>query len=245
MLSATAAAAPLAAPTSTALKAVLWDMDGTLVDTEPYWIEAEMNLVAAHGGHWDLEQAHQLVGNALDDSARILQEAGVKLSEREIIDHLSGVVIARLRVEMPWRPGARELLSELHGRGVRCALVTMSERAMASEVVGALDEEYFEFLVTGDEVEHGKPHPEPYLKAIAQLRESDPSLTAANCAALEDSIPGLASAVASGAAAIAIPHAVALAEGPSHTTWATLAGMTLEDVASVVASHAANAGAAL
>lgn len=245
MLSATAAAAPLATPTSTALKAVLWDMDGTLVDTEPYWIDAEMELVAAHGGRWDLEQAHQLVGNALDDSARILQGAGVKLSEREIIDHLSGVVIARLREEMPWRPGARELLAELRGRGVRCALVTMSERAMASEVVAALDADYFEFLVTGDEVEHGKPHPEPYLKAMDQLRRTDPFLTEANCAALEDSIPGLASAVASGAAAIAIPHAVAVAEGPRHTTWSTLVGKTLDDVASVVVAHAANAGAAL
>lgn len=245
MLSATAAAAPLATPTSTALKAVLWDMDGTLVDTEPYWIDAEMELVAAHGGTWDLEQAHQLVGNALDDSARILQGAGVKLSEREIIDHLSGVVIARLREELPWRPGARELLAELRSRGVRCALVTMSERAMASEVVAALDKDYFEFLVTGDEVEHGKPHPEPYLKAMEQLRQTDPFLTAANCAALEDSVPGLASAVASGAAAIAIPHAVDVAEGPRHTTWSTLTGKTYDDVAAVLASHAANAGAAL
>lgn len=245
MLLPTAADAPEATNTAPTLKAVLWDMDGTLVDTEPYWIAAEIDLVTAHGGHWDEQKAMAMVGNALTTTAAILQDAGVQLSVREIIDHLSHSVIAGIRKALPWRPGARELLAELHSRGVRCALVTMSERNLASEVVKALDEEYFEFLITGDEVANGKPHPEPYLKAIERLRESDPSLTAADCAALEDSIPGVASAVASGVATIAIPHAVPLPEDSRHATWPTLAGMTYDDVAAVLASHAASAGAAL
>ncbi|SEE45672.1 haloacid dehalogenase superfamily, subfamily IA, variant 3 with third motif having DD or ED [Arthrobacter alpinus] len=234
-----------ATSTTPVLKAVLWDMDGTLVDTEPYWIAAEIALVTAHGGYWNEDMAHTLVGNALGDSAKILQGAGVKLSVREIIDHLSAEVVACIRREIPWRPGARELLSDLHGRGVRCALVTMSERALATEVVNSLEAEYFEFLVTGDEVTNGKPHPEPYLTAIELLRENDPAITAAHCAALEDSVPGVASAVASGVATIAIPNAVELAEDARWTTWETLAGKTGDDVTDVIAAHSRSAGAAL
>lgn len=245
MFAPSAAAVNPATTTTPVLKAVLWDMDGTLVDTEPYWIAAEIALVTAHGGHWDEEMAHTLVGSALENSAKVLQEAGVKLSVREIIDHLSGEVIAGIRKEIPWRPGARELLSELHGRGVRCALVTMSERALATEVVNALDAEYFEFLVTGDEVTNGKPHPEPYLTAVERLRETDPSITVAHCAAMEDSVPGVASAVASGVATIAIPNAVELAEDPRRTTWQTLAGKTYDDVTRVIAAHSSSAGVAL
>lgn len=232
-------------PTQPELKAVLWDMDGTLVDTEPYWIAAEMELVAAHGGQWSEADAMSLVGNALDSTAAVLQNAGVQLEIREIIDHLSNSVIAGIRRQLPWRPGARELLQELHSRGVRCALVTMSERPMATEVVKALDGDYFEFLITGEEVENGKPHPEPYLKAVEQLRESDPTLTIAHCVAFEDSIPGVASAIASGVATIAIPHAVPLPEDPRRTTWETLTGKTFDDVRAVVFSRAATAGAAL
>ncbi|WP_425861239.1 HAD family hydrolase [Arthrobacter sp. TWP1-1] len=245
MFAPSAAAVNPATTTTPVLKAVLWDMDGTLVDTEPYWIAAEIALVTAHGGHWDEEMAHTLVGSALENSAKVLQGAGVKLSVREIIDHLSAEVIAGIRKEIPWRPGARELLSELHGRGVRCALVTMSERTLATEVVNALDAEYFEFLVTGDEVTNGKPHPEPYLTAIERLRETDPSITAAHCAAMEDSVPGVASALASGAATIAIPNAVELAEDSRRTTWQTLAGKTYDDVTRVIAAHSSSAGVAL
>src|SRR5699024_2562540 len=84
--------------------AVLWDMDGTLIDTEPYWIAAEGELVAAHGGTWSEEQAHALVGSALPDAARVLQAAGVQLGVREIIEKLGARVAAGIRERMPWRP---------------------------------------------------------------------------------------------------------------------------------------------
>ena len=95
-------------------------MDGTIVDTEPYWIEAEHALVTAHGGQWSHEKAMQLVGQSLVFSAGILQEAGVRLERREIIDILTAHVIRQVRDSVPWRPGARELLEELHTAGIRC-----------------------------------------------------------------------------------------------------------------------------
>ncbi|MET1065250.1 MAG: HAD family hydrolase, partial [Arthrobacter sp.] len=208
------------------LKAALWDMDGTIVDTEPYWIEAEHALVAAHGGQWSHEKATQLVGQSLDFSAGILQEAGVLLERRDIIDTLTAHVISQVRISIPWRPGARELLEELHTAGIRCVLVTMSEAPLAREIVASLPRPYFDFLVTGDTVTHGKPHPEAYLRAVELLQEQDPNLGPHHCIALEDSGPGVAAAVASGVLTVAIPHIVPLPHDPRRAMWDTLEGRT-------------------
>jgi HAD superfamily hydrolase (TIGR01509 family) len=210
-------------------------MDGTIVDTEPYWIAAERSLVEAHGGTWSQEQATQLVGQALTFSAGILQEAGVRLDTRQIIDTLTAEVIQSVQRSVPWRPGARELLDDLHRAGVRCALVTMSEGPLAREIVASLPKPYFEFLVTGDTVAQGKPHPEAYLKAVELLQEADPGLTIGHCVALEDSAPGVAAAVASGVATVAIPHIVPLPEDPRHTTWDSLAGRTVSELEEIAA----------
>jgi HAD superfamily hydrolase (TIGR01509 family) len=210
-------------------------MDGTIVDTEPYWIAAERSLVEAHGGTWSQEQATQLVGQALTFSAGILQEAGVRLDTRQIIDTLTAEVIQSVQRSVPWRPGARELLDDLHRAGVRCALVTMSEGPLAREIVASLPKPYFEFLVTGDTVAQGKPHPEAYLKAVELLQEADPGLTIGHCVALEDSAPGVAAAVASGVATVAIPHIVPLPEDPRHTTWVSLAGRTVSELEAIAA----------
>src|SRR6476661_2413929 len=227
---------------SSPLKAVLWDMDGTIVDTEPYWIAAERALVEAHGGTWSHQQAMQLVGQSLTFSAGLLQQAGVQMEIREIIDTLTAQVISSVQQQVPWRPGARELLEELHQAGVRCALVTMSEGPLAREVVANLPRPYFEVLVTGDTVTQGKPHPEAYLKAVELLQQHDPELDHRHCVALEDSAPGVAAAVASGVVTVAIPHIVPLPDDPRRATWDTLAGRTVADLEELVTLRHADAG---
>ncbi len=210
----------------TAVQAVLWDMDGTLVDTEPYWFRAETDLLAAHGVPWSPEQAAALVGNALPDSAAAIRAAGVHLGIREIIDTLLESVLAQVRVEVPWRPGARELLADLRDAEIPCAMVTMSERPLATEVARRLPAGTFEFLVTGDMVSRGKPHPEPYLLAVEKLRERRGALVPGRVVAIEDSLPGLASARASGVVALGVPNIVDLPDDPGHTLWPTLEGRT-------------------
>ena len=100
--------------------AVLWDMDGTLVDTEPYWFASERDLVDRFGhGDWPDEHAHAMVGFDLRDSAAYMQEhGGVDLPADEIVERLLDGVIARLQRNIPWRPGARELLAELNDADV-------------------------------------------------------------------------------------------------------------------------------
>lgn len=203
-------------PQVTVIQGVLWDMDGTLLDTEPHWMAAEANLVAEFGGRWSHEQGVELVGKALPDSAAALQAAGVKLSTREIINRLIDEVAAGVAEHISWRPGALELLAELHAAGVPCGLVTMSEEPLAKLVLDQLPEKYFDFRVTGDMVTQGKPHPEPYLLGLKMLADYVPDLEATRVIGLEDSAPGISSAAASGITAVLVPH---LSEVPSSNAW--------------------------
>jgi HAD superfamily hydrolase (TIGR01509 family) len=209
--------------------AVLWDMDGTLVDTEPYWLDAESDLVHAAGGVWTPEDGLQLVGSGLERSALILQSRGVELTVEEIITTLTDRVRDRIGETVPWRPGARELLLELREAGIPTALVTMSRRRMALDVAGALGFAGFDVVVAGDDVEHAKPHPEPYLRAAEQLGVD---ITA--CVALEDSEPGVASAVAAGATVFALPLHIPLPPSPAYELRSTMVGLRLADLAAVL-----------
>jgi len=215
---------------------VFWDLDGTIVDTEPYWIQAEKDLVREHGGTWTDEDAVELVGQALPYSARRLQQAGVSLNVEEIISALTQKVAARISKLVPWRPGSRELLEELAAAGIPCAMVTMSTGPLARLVAGQLPEGTFHLLVTGEMVQRGKPHPEPYQLAFDQLAAAVPGLAKARCAALEDSYPGYTSAHAAGLAAVAIPHITALPADPQRVQWDTLAGRTVRDLDDLVSA---------
>ena len=202
--------------------AVLWDMDGTLVDTEPSWIAAEYALVADHGGTWSDEHAHALVGNPLLVSAEYIRRHGrVDLPAEVVVEQLLDAVVADVRRRVPWRPGARELLGALQDAGVPCALVTMSYARLADAVLAPLPDGAFATVVTGDEVRHGKPHPEPYLTAARRLGVAPPG-----CVAIEDSLTGVASAEAAGCAVVAVPHVVPVPPGPGRVVVETLAGLT-------------------
>jgi HAD superfamily hydrolase (TIGR01509 family) len=204
------------------LAAVLWDMDGTLVDTEPYWVESEFALVEEHGGSWSQQHAMNLVGNDLLDSGRYIREhGGIDLEPADIVEQLLDRVTARVEKEVPWRPGALELLSELRAHDVRCALVTMSYRRFADPILRHLPEGTFEVVVTGDAVSQGKPHPEPYQKAAAVLGV-DPWHTLA----IEDSNTGARSAEAAGCTVLVVPNHVPVLPGDRRIFATTLADLT-------------------
>ncbi len=210
--------------------ALLWDMDGTLVDTEPFWFAAEHALVAEHGDSWSDDDARSLVGNNLLGSAEVLRErGGVALAPLEIVERLSADVSERVRADPPWCPGARELLVAARGAGLPCVLVTASWRPLVDAVLAGLPEGTFSDVVTGDVVTHGKPHPEPYLTGAERLG-LDPS----RCLALEDSLNGLTSALAAGVPTIGITNHVPLPSGDGAPAGLrvveTLEGLTLEQL---------------
>lgn len=201
-------------------------MDGTLVDTEPYWMAAESALVESFGGTWTHEQAIELVGNGLYDSALLLQAAGVEMDADDIVDRLTDDVRDALVTRgVPFRPGARELLRDLQAAGIRTALVTMSLRRMARSVVDLIDFDAFEHIVAGDDAEHPKPHPAPYLQA-ADLLDIDIE----DALVIEDSVTGLRAGVASGAVTVGVPHMIPLEGAGAHMLWPTLDGVTADDV---------------
>lgn len=208
------------------IAAVLWDMDGTIVDSEPAWVRAQGALAARFGCTWTRADALALIGSTMEQTVRALQAAGVELPDAEVEAALERDVLAEMRRGLAWRPGARELLRDVHRGGVPQAIVTTSSRVMARVVVDALAPEVpLAALVTGDDVTRGKPHPEPYLLAAATL-----GVDIALCAAIEDSPTGLAAAVSSGACAIGVPHDAELAAGDDRTIWPTLAGRGLRDL---------------
>ena len=135
-------------------------MDGTLVDTEPYWMAAEHALVAEFGGTWTDADGASLVGNPLMTSARIIRERGASNSPtRSIVDRLVEHVRRAVVLGVPWQPGARELLAEIAAAGLPCALVTMSYVDLAEAVVSALPPGSFATLVTGDVVDQRQAAP--------------------------------------------------------------------------------------
>jgi HAD superfamily hydrolase (TIGR01509 family) len=205
-------------------------MDGTLVDTEPYWIATEFAMAEKYGGSWSQEHALNLVGKALLDSGEYIRtHMGIDRTPQEIVDELLDGVVARVEEEVPWRPGARELLTDLESHGIPCALVTMSWQRFVAPILAQLPDRTFVTVVTGDRVEFGKPHPEPYLTAAAEL-----GLRAEDCIAIEDSNTGAKSAVAAGCTVVCVPHHVPILEGEGRVFTDTLSGMDTDGLRALV-----------
>jgi HAD superfamily hydrolase (TIGR01509 family) len=195
--------------------AVLWDLDGTLIDSEPLWMAGEHELAEAHDAVWTEEDGLKLVGNSLIESGHYIRKRlGSDLAAEEIVDFLVTRLADNLSREIPWRPGAVELVTALDSAQVPQALVTMSYAAIAKPVAAALP---FAAVVTGDIVTYGKPHPEPYLRAAEML-----GVDAADCLAVEDSGTGATSANAAGCHVLVVPHFVNVPDAPRRTQLASL-----------------------
>lgn len=206
-------------------------MDGTLVDTEPYWMTAEIELFDSFGLTWTHDEALQVVGLGLWESAALFRRHGVDLEPDDIVQRLTDRVRQLVAEQgVPWRPGARELLRALREDEVPAALVTMSVRRMAEDIANAIPFDAFDLIVPGDEVSEPKPHPEPYLTAAGLL-----GVDIVECVAFEDSRAGVTSAAASGAVTIGLPNLQDLSGTAADVLWESLEGRTSADVANAVA----------
>lgn len=214
------------------LEAVFWDMDGTLIDSEPAWIEAQIRLVVEHGGAWSYQDGLGLVGADMAATAQVMQGAGVKLPGEAIVDRLAQEVAASLTERITWRPGAFELVAELVQARVPQAIVTTSPRFMAQVVADALPEGAIRLIVGGEDVTVGKPDPQPYLIAASRL-----GVQPGCCLAVEDSPNGLAAALAAGMVTIGVPHDAVLENPGPWTRLDSLLGVGVTELRQVFGSQ--------
>lgn len=216
------------------LQAVLFDMDGTVCDTEPAWIAAEFALARRHGAQWTRDDGLRLVGNdLLDSGAYIRQRMGLALSPEQIVDELLEDVLAAVAsAGVQWRPGALELLMECNQAGLPTALVTMSYRRLTDAIVSAMPAGRFDTVVTGEEVAFGKPAPDAYLLAAERL-----GVEASACVAIEDSATGADSGEAAGCLVVAVPNHVDIPAAPGRRHLPTLRGVTLDDLRALKAQR--------
>lgn len=205
------------------LQAVLFDMDGLLIDSERMWFEVETEVMAWLGGPWGPEHQEKMVGGSLGRAAAyMLSLVGPVASREEVERRLVEGMRERLRESAPLMPGAKELLGEVRAAGLPTALVSSSHRVLIEAVLDGVGRENFDVTVAGDEVARHKPDPEPYLTAAARLAV-DPR----RCVALEDSPTGVAAAEAAGCVTVAVPGVVPVPPTPGRTVVESLRDLDL------------------
>ncbi|GAB7107255.1 HAD family phosphatase [Streptomyces phaeofaciens JCM 4814] len=206
-----------------ALQAVLLDMDGTLVDTEGFWWDVEVEIFAGLGHTLDDSWRHVVVGGPMTRSAGFLIEAtGADITLAELSVLLNEGFEDRITRALPLMPGAARLLAELAEYEVPTALVSASHRRIIDRVLASLGPQHFALTVAGDEVLRTKPFPDPYLFAAAGLGV-DPT----RCAVVEDTATGVAAAEAAGCRVVAVPSVAPIPPGVRRTVVPSLEAVDL------------------
>ncbi|WP_432907067.1 HAD family hydrolase [Micromonospora matsumotoense] len=186
---------------------MLFDMDGTLVDSEKLWDVALHELAAEYGGTLTDPARRAMIGTAMAASMRILHDdlGQPGRDPQASAEWINARILELFRTGLRWRPGALTLLRAVRAAGIPTALVTSSGRPLVEVALDTLGRDSFDAVVCGDEVDSAKPHPEPYLTAARLL-----GVPIGRCVAIEDSPTGVASALAAGAAVLAVPAEVPL-----------------------------------
>ena len=198
-------------PADPVLAAVLFDMDGLLVDTEHAWAQAEVAVMAWLGHpHWSQAESSQMLGGPLTRVAAYMKQvAGSDHSAQRIEAELVATMADLLAHGADHRPGAQALLDDLTVNSVPCALVSSSPRSLVDAVLASVGGSHFTTTIAGDEVDRTKPFPDPYLLACARL-----GVPPAHAVVLEDSPVGVAAAEAAGCVVVAVPFVVAIEAAP-------------------------------
>ena len=188
------------------MSAIFFDMDGTLVDSEPLWLAAEIEVMKDLGCVWTPEDQLACLGGPRAKTERLMQErSGFTKPDGYFGEALDNLMEMKLSTELKLVPGALDLVNECKSRGLKCALVTASGKRLMNVVLKHFPLGIFDEVISGDDVSRSKPDPEPYLLAARNL-----SVDITKSIVIEDSLTGVSSGLASGAQVIGIPHLVEL-----------------------------------
>nr|WP_296767209.1 HAD family phosphatase [Rhodococcus sp. (in: high G+C Gram-positive bacteria)] len=213
------------------LRGVLFDMDGTLLDSEKIWDVAVAELSLELGRELSSEVRETTLGNSMRDALiKVFAHTGSEATEDALLqgrNWLTGRVAELFAEGIPWRPGAKDVLQLVRDMGLKSALVTNTERGLVENALETIGREYFDVTVSGDEVEEGKPHPAPYLQG-ASLLGLDPG----DCLAIEDSPTGSLSAHRAGCSVLLVPSELAVAPKAGYVIRDSLVELTAEGLRS-------------
>lgn len=208
---------------------IFFDMDGLLVDTEPYWLQTERELMAEFGVHWQSEDQLFCLGGPMEKVGRYMSDlAESKQSPEWFASELIDRMAEKFDLISPM-PGISQLLSEISKNHIPAALVSASPRRLVDAVLASIPNHPFALSISADDVVRGKPHPDPYLKAAELL-----NVKIEHSIILEDSPTGVTAARASGAWVVAVPHIAPIAPAERSVVIETLAGASVTSLWNLV-----------
>lgn len=218
-------------PSNFPFSAVLWDMDGTLIDSEPLWIEQERELMESFGAIWTQEDAIHCLGGPMTrvDSymrSKLPELHRDSIAPLELARQLLERMERRLATHVPFTPGSFDIITEMKAAQLPLALVSASTRPIMNAALKSIGEDLFDITISDSDVSKSKPHPEGYLKAAELL-----SVEITSCLIIEDSITGMNAAIASGAYVIGLPHVSALPMGNKVVHHPTLENLSMSEIA--------------
>jgi len=208
------------------MSAILFDMDGTIIDSEPLWLQAEIQVMAELGCHWDEQDQINCLGGPMERTEKYMQEKSGNVKPYGYFgQRLNEVMKLKFVKDLELIPNALELITKSKEAGLKTALVTASGRELMNSALTRFPENSFDIAISRDDVANSKPHPEPYLMAAERLK-----VKINECLVLEDSMTGVRAGLDSGAQVVAISHIIPIANEKNLRVISNLSEITFKQL---------------